>query len=70
MSGRNPLFAGRCYLCGHPAASLYCYGCDWYAGDFRAPDPVGPLTLTEFHTYWLERYTPEEIIQVAGGLES
>lgn len=69
---RSPLFSGRCYLCGDPACGLYCHACDWAAGEpaVAAPDPVPPLTLSRLHAYWLERHTPDQIVDLAAGIDS
>lgn len=64
-----------CRLCGEPAHGPYCHAHDWAAGPqieheqtFQNPS-IRPEGITDLHDYWMSRYTPEEVTELAAYLE-
>jgi hypothetical protein len=64
-----------CILCGLPAHGPYCHAHEWAAGHdthdeqtFQNPSKEG-VEITDLHDYWMERYKPGEVIELAAYLE-
>lgn len=56
----------RCRLCGEPAHGAYCHAHDWALGAEIRPDEV---EITDLHDYWMRRYTPDEVSDLAAYLQ-
>lgn len=63
---------GRCYFCGDPSVGEWFCAAHLWAGD----EPLSPVLanglehVTRYHAYWLKRFTPEQILELAGYLEA
>jgi hypothetical protein len=54
---------GRCVLCGQPTSRNFCHAHDWAAGNPEA------LSLNHLHHWWLNNHTPDQIRELASGLD-
>ena len=71
--GERPAqFKGRCYFCGDPAVGEWFCAAHLWAGDATQSgvSANGMEHVTRYHTYWLKRFTPEQIVELAGCLEA
>lgn len=71
MTRRIP---NRCYLCGAPAIDeWFCVGHQWAsppsAASAKPPTESENGSLGRFHAYWVERFTPEQVVELASYLE-
>lgn len=59
----------RCRLCGDPANGPYCHTHQWAAGPERdleePPLPPNAVVVTDLHDYWMQRYRPAEVLELA-----
>lgn len=62
--------AGRCYLCGDPCSEdgWFCRGHTW-AGSLAGVTENGIKKLTRDHAFWIERLTPDQVVDLAAYLE-
>jgi hypothetical protein len=61
---------GRCYLCGDPCTEdgWFCRGHAW-AGSLGSLDTNSLVRITREHAYWIERFTPKQVRELAACLE-
>jgi hypothetical protein len=69
--GERPAqFKGRCYFCGDPAVGQWFCAAHLWAGDVPGVRANGIEHVTRYHAYWLKRFTPQQIVELAGCLEA
>lgn len=58
----------RCYLCGDPTASeWFCAAHLWAAGTELSSEVANGIEhITKDHAFWIERFTPQQIVELAG----
>lgn len=60
---------GRCYLCGDPAVDeWFCAAHLWASGKNVSKRADSIERFTRYHRYWIERFTPEQIVELAAWL--
>lgn len=57
---------GRCYLCGDPAVGEWFCAAHLGVGE-QVTNALGHVTRE--HAYWIERFTPGQILELAACLE-
>lgn len=58
----------NCYLCGDPAVDgWHCAGHLWASPPSKRRDVNGRFLehVTKEHAYWIERFTPEQVVELA-----
>lgn len=68
----NRRIPDRCYFCGDPTVNeWFCAAHLWAGVGDLAPDQVEGLEhVTREHVFWIERFTPTQIVELAGYLET
>lgn len=61
---------GRCYLCGDPVVGKWFCAAHLWAGDANhlGVSTNGMEHVTRYHAYWLKRFTPQQIVELASYL--
>lgn len=62
----------HCYLCGDPVSTpWFCLAHAWAGHDLPAlaTKENGLKRITHEHAFWIQRFTPEQILDLAGHLE-
>lgn len=61
---------GRCYFCGDPAVGKWFCAAHLWAGDATQSgvSENGMEHVTRYHAYWLKRFTPSQIVELASYL--
>lgn len=61
----------RCYLCGDPTVNeWFCVAHLWAGGGELSHEIVNGIEhMTKAHAYWVERFTPTQIVELASHLE-
>jgi len=66
----NRRLPDNCYLCGDPAVDgWHCVAHLWASSPNRPVPSNGIERITREHAFWIERFTPEQIVELAGYLE-
>ena len=62
---------GRCYFCGDPTVSeWFCATHLWAEGLATSVKTVNGLEkVTREHAFWIERFTPEQIVELASHID-